>query len=99
MSHEILFICLHFLVALSVTGKMHNIPPLLFYLTKRFYDTVPAQNYTNYDENYGITWMYFPDGDDIPQIIYLTEPPMGSTRGVGPYNSIHFELYTRLVIA
>lgn len=25
------------------------------------------------DPNYGVTWMYFPDGDDNPQVIDLTQ--------------------------
>lgn len=26
------------------------------------------------DQNYGVTWMFFPDADGNPQIIDLTEP-------------------------
>lgn len=27
----------------------------------------------NFDPNYGVTWMFFPDGNGTPQIIDLTE--------------------------
>lgn len=43
--------------------------------------------------------MYFPDGDGVPQKIYLTEPPeMGRARGrAQPVKErVNFELYTRL---
>lgn len=53
------------------------------------------------DENYGKTWMYFPDGDGNPQKIYLTEPPPDNARARGQSKSVkervNFELYTRLV--
>ncbi len=54
-------------------------------------------NYTNYDENYGKTWMYFPDGNGVPQVIYLGEPPFGTPRlvEITVKNRIRFELYTR----
>lgn len=37
-------------------------------------DMCMAHNYTNADDEYGLTWMYFPDGDNDPQMVYLTEP-------------------------
>ncbi|KAJ6617598.1 hypothetical protein Bhyg_17391, partial [Pseudolycoriella hygida] len=58
---------------------------------------VQAEDYTNFDENYGKTWMYFPDGDGVPQIVNLTESPFGSTRSFSVKNQMNFELYTRVV--
>lgn len=58
-----------------------------------------AQNYTNYDENYGKTWMYFPDGDGVPQVIYLTDSPMGASRSLSVKSRTNFELYTRYAFA
>lgn len=56
------------------------------------------KNYTREDEMYGITWMYFPDGDGVPQIAYLTEED-GRSRGGGRARDVkdhvHFELYTK----
>lgn len=55
-------------------------------------------NYTNEDENYGKTWMYFPDGDGVPQKVYLTEPPENSRargRSKSVKERVQFELYTR----
>lgn len=54
-----------------------------------------AQNYTNYDEDYGKTWMYFPDGDGVPQVVYLMESPIGLTRSLSVKSRTNFELYTR----
>lgn len=34
-----------------------------------------GQEYSYIDENYGITWMYFPDGNGIPNVVNLTQPP------------------------
>lgn len=46
---------------------------------------------------YGITWMYFPDGDGVPQVANLTEPPNPNGRGrTQPVKEkVRFELYTR----
>lgn len=60
-------------------------------------DTPPTTNYTNEDEMYGITWMYFPDGNGEPQIAYLTEES-GRSRGnrnKDVKDCVRFELYTR----
>lgn len=59
---------------------------------------VTCSNYTNQDELYGLTWMYFPDGDGVPQVAYLTEES-GRRRGGGGQRNVRehvfFELYTR----
>lgn len=46
---------------------------------------------------YGVTWMYFPDGNGEPQIAYLTEES-GRSRGnrnKDVKDCVRFELYTR----
>ena len=56
-----------------------------------------AHNYSYYDENYGKTWMYIPDGNGVPQVAYLTPPPLGraDAKGNEVKDHIRFELYTR----
>lgn len=58
---------------------------------------VTCKNYTDEDDMYGVTWMYFPDGNGTPQIAYLTEEA-GRARG-GRSKSVkehvRFELYTK----
>lgn len=63
---------------------------------------VAQSNYTNMDDEYGVTWMYFPDGDGNPQIMYLTEPKPLSRNDINEErrrqpvrDQVHFELYTR----
>lgn len=55
-----------------------------------------GMNYTNEDKDYGITWMYLPDGSGIPQIAYLTEEAEGSRgRRKNVKDAVRFELYTK----
>lgn len=64
----------------------------IFVLCKKVF----GENYTDEDEMFGKTWMYFPDGDGVPQIAYLTEPdPRGRGRSQQSVRSmVRFELYT-----
>lgn len=57
-----------------------------------------ATNYTNEDKDYGITWMYIPDGNGVPQVAYLTEEK-GTSRGrnKNTRDAVRFELYTQWV--
>lgn len=57
-------------------------------------------NSSNTIENmagYGITWLYFPDGDDIPRKISLTFNEMNTRRLKMFFDSddIEYRLYTR----
>lgn len=58
---------------------------------------VTCKNYTNEDDMYGVTWMYFPDGNGTPQIAYLTEESSRSHGGRGKdvKEHVRFELYTK----
>lgn len=58
---------------------------------------VTCKNYTNEDDMYGVTWMYFPDGNGNPQIAYLTEESSRSRGGRGKdvKEHVRFELYTK----
>lgn len=59
-----------------------------------------AKNYTNENEDYGVTWMYIPDGDGVPQIAYLTEEkPAGRGRKKNVKDAVRFELYTKWVFS
>ncbi|XP_055308491.1 lipase member H-like [Sitodiplosis mosellana] len=55
-----------------------------------------ASNYTNEDKDYGVTWMYIPDGNGVPQVAYLIEEK-GSSRGrdKNTRDAVRFELYTQ----
>lgn len=57
-----------------------------------------AKNYTNFDGNYGKTWMWFPDGNGIPQIMNLMPfmPNARANEKMSTKKQINFELYTRL---
>lgn len=65
----------------------------------RFFDLalLAADHYSEEDPDYGKTWMYFPDGDGVPQVANLTEPPNASARGRSQpvKDKVRFELYTR----
>lgn len=56
-----------------------------------------VDHYSDEDSMYGITWMYFPDGDGVPQVANLTEPPNSNSRGRSQpvKEKVRFELYTR----
>lgn len=56
-----------------------------------------ADHYSEEDSNYGVTWMYFPDGNGLPQVANLTEPPNSNGRGRSQpvKEKVRFELYTR----
>lgn len=59
-----------------------------------------AKNYTNENDDYGVTWMYIPDGDGVPQIAYLTEEkPAGRGRKKNVKDAVRFELYTKWVFS
>lgn len=53
------------------------------------------------DKEYGKTWIYFPDGDGVPQIANITEPEDKTLVNLRGKDSlpirfkVHFELYTR----
>lgn len=56
----------------------------------------PARNYTNEDKDYGVTWMYIPDGNGVPQVAYLTEDSETSRgRRKNAKDYVRFELYTK----
>lgn len=56
----------------------------------------PARNYSNENEDYGVSWMYIPDGNGVPQVAYLTEEHEASRgRRKNVKDSVHFELYTK----
>lgn len=55
----------------------------------------PNMKYSNEDDGYGITWMYIPDGNGIPQIANLTEPDVSRALPPNLKEYIHFELYTK----
>lgn len=59
-----------------------------------------ASNYTNEDKDYGVTWMYIPDGNGVPQVAYLIEEAE-STRGrrKNVKEHVFFELYTKWVFS
>ncbi|XP_055839590.1 pancreatic triacylglycerol lipase [Episyrphus balteatus] len=44
------------------------------------------------EENYGTDWIYMPNGDGVPEIAYLVEPPMPS-RNTDSSKTVTFELY------
>lgn len=55
-----------------------------------------ASNYTNEDKDYGVTWMYIPDGNGVPQVAYLTEESETSRgRRKNVKDAVRFELYTQ----
>lgn len=59
-----------------------------------------ASNYTNEDKDYGVTWMYIPDGDGVPQVAYLTEESETSRgRRKNVKDAVRFELYTQWVFS
>lgn len=52
-------------------------------------------NYTNEDDGYGVTWMYIPDGNGVPQVAYLTgDPETSRGRRKNVKDHVRFELYT-----
>lgn len=50
-------------------------------------------NFTDQDENYGITWMYFPGGDGVPYKIELEKPR--KKIWIESKEKVYFHLYTR----
>lgn len=59
-----------------------------------------ARNYTNEDKDYGVTWMYIPDGNGVPQVAYLTEESETSRgRKKNAKDYVRFELYTKWVFS
>lgn len=55
-----------------------------------------GSNYTNEDKDYGVTWMYIPDGNGVPQVAYLTEEAEASRgRRKNVKEHVRFELYTK----
>lgn len=65
----------------------------IFIILSFFYSKASCSNVTiNFDEivrnmkdpYYGVTWMYFPDGNGVPQIANLTDP--GSVRQLDPFS-------------
>ncbi|XP_031632237.1 lipase member H-like [Contarinia nasturtii] len=55
-----------------------------------------ARNYTNEDKDYGVTWMYIPDGNGVPQVAFLTEESETSRgRKKNAKDYVRFELYTQ----
>lgn len=50
------------------------------------------QQLTN-DSDYGVTWIYMPDGYGIPRVALLTEPDQNSRLAVAR-GSVNFYLYT-----
>lgn len=72
---------------------------LITFLFERGLELVDAQfNYSYFDPDYGKTWMYFPDGDGNPQVMYLTEPKpisRNDERRRPVREQVNFMLYTR----
>lgn len=59
-----------------------------------------GSNYTNEDKDYGVTWMYIPDGNGVPQVAYLTEEAEASRgRRKNVKEHVRFELYTKWVFS
>lgn len=60
----------------------------------------PDMNYTNEDDGYGVTWMYIPDGNGVPQVAYLTgDPDTSRGRRKNVKEHVRFELYTMWVLS
>lgn len=58
-----------FLIKIKKKEKISNLRGISFICA------VVGQEYSYIDENYGITWMYFPDGNGIPNVVNLTQLP------------------------
>ena len=62
--------------------------------------TEKGHNFSNaeyVDSSYGKTWMFFPDGNGVPQVAYLTEPPSrkADPKAGNIIDKVRFDLYTR----
>lgn len=56
----------------------------------------PNSNYSNEDDGYGVTWMYIPDGNGVPQIANLSgDPSSARGRDKNVKEHVYFELYMR----